>query len=88
MTDEQVFLLTGGNSNKRNSATWTGVDTDVVYGGNGDLWGSTTQTLNPATVNSPNFGVYFTVKFDGPKEIFSDTAYVDGYRITVYYTTP
>lgn len=90
--DINVFLLDrNGNqvgSNKHISGDWSGGLTDAVYGGNGDLWGLTTQTLNPTTINSPNFGAKLAVGFAGIHDYNHATAYVDGYRITVYYTVP
>jgi hypothetical protein len=86
ITDNGVFLMKAGirvGSNHGNSFTvWTTTATTATYGSSSDLWGT---TLTPADINSAGFGGTLSVSnFDGATQ----TASVDYYSITVYYTTP
>ena len=59
---------------------WPTSEGSAVYGGPADTWG---LTLNPASINTTNFGCVISAEFVGA---LTDTAYVDNASITVTYT--
>lgn len=81
--DLTVRLLKGGSptgSNYAATATaWPTTDGSAIYGGSSDLWGT---TLTPSDVNAGNFGLVLAVTAPGS----GDTAYVDSFELTIYYT--
>jgi hypothetical protein len=86
--DNNVQLLKAGaatGSNKAGSTFWAivgagGKGTNITYGANNDLWGT---TLTAADVNASNFGLRFSAKNTGAS---SSTANLDYVQLTVRYT--
>ena len=86
--DNNVQLLKGGvatGNNKAGNTTWAtvgpgGKGTNITYGANNDLWGT---TLTPADVNASNFGLRFSAKNTGGS---STVASMDLVELTVSYT--
>ncbi len=80
--DASVILYggTGTSIDKKSASSWSSSLSWVTYGGATDLWG---MTWTPAQINSSSFGAGLTIVLtSNPK------AYVDAFRITVYYTSP
>lgn len=71
-----------GNNKTSSPAFWSATEGVVTYGGPADTWGA---TLTPTIVNSSNFGVMITAKYDSPY-VGSEIAYVDKVSMTIYYT--
>jgi hypothetical protein len=84
--DAGVHLLKGGvqgSADRSMPGLWPGPDlAEVEYGGPDDLWG---QTLSPADVNAPDFGVALAVGFT--QGIGNGRAYVDIVYASVRYRT-
>jgi len=72
-------------TNHASASLWPSVGSPSYtnYGSNSDLWGS---TWTPADINSPSFGVYFSVK--NHDSVQAPTAEVDNIEITVSYLLP
>ena len=87
LQDNSVKLIVGGstqgNNNGDQSTFWPTSGTPANYGSTSDLWGN---SLTPAQINDPNFGVALVV--DNNNNSGSRTAYVDYIEITVTYTIP
>lgn len=64
-----------GNSYANTATAWPLVDTYRTYGGPGDMWGT---TWNSVYVNNAQFGSEMSV------EIINGEAYIDHMRITIY----
>jgi hypothetical protein len=82
--DNQVSLVIGNSvtgNNKAAAGNWGTADTYVTYGGSGDVWGT---TLTPAIVNSSNFGVAISAKFNGIAALVP-SADIDHIRMIIYY---
>jgi len=81
--DNVVKLVKGGVVSGNNEADttnyWTTSDAWKSHGGSSDLWG---LSLSPGDINSSNFGMVLAAIGD------SAIAYVDAFRITVYYVVP
>lgn len=76
--DNVVRLLKSGTPIGANYASinqWELSDTQVSYGGTGDLWGTTWTYLD---INNPNFGMLLSAT------IFNGSIHVDQIQITVY----
>jgi len=93
VVDNQVSLIKKGKISPFNKAHflqfWTSEDRLVNYGNDLDLWG---ETLTPANINSPDFGVAISVGLvntdtDG-LTVGSATANINSITMTVTYTTP
>jgi hypothetical protein len=69
------------------SAILTGALTYYTFGGYGDMWGLTTATLDPALINSANFGLGLTANdICCPLcPVSTGLVHVDCVQITVYY---
>lgn len=83
LTDEDVYLLKGGNAvgtDHAGPAGWTTSDSTATYGGASDMWGT---TWSLSEVNASNFGV--RLKVNNPSTSASNTASVDYVSLTVYY---
>jgi Tfp pilus assembly protein PilX len=83
--DYDVFLLKAGSpsgSDKASTTDWGTFDSDRVYGGSADLWGT---TWTEAQVEASNFGIRLKVR---NLTTSSRTAYVDHVEIRVYYQPP
>ena len=81
--DASLNLLKTGiiaGNNLAKEAIWSEDMTEVTYGGEYDLWGT---TWTAEEINNTNFGVSFSVSQNGTGGRF---AYVDYVTITVYYT--
>lgn len=72
-------VITGDN--RASSAIWSETLTEITYGSQFDLWG-TTWTADE--INNPNFGVSFSVTQNGTG---GRIAYVDHIAVIVYYTS-
>lgn len=87
--DNGVQLLRAGTidgSDLSNSGSdWPTIDTVAVYGGTGNLWG-TSWTVSD--INNVNFGVDIAAHHHGGSGDATDTARVDSVSITVTYTPP
>lgn len=89
LRDEEVKIVkadgTLGSENKADTTTpWPAPDAYVSYGNSTDLWG---ESWTAEDINDVDFGVVLMV-FDSLNPMFTniDTAHVDHFRITVYYT--
>jgi hypothetical protein len=87
LQDNSVKLIVGGstqgNNNGDQSTFWPTSGTPANYGSTSDLWGN---SLTPAQINDPNFGVALVV--DNNNNSGSRTAHVDYIEVTVTYTIP
>lgn len=80
--DYSVRLIRGGTilgNDYASGAYWASANTYVYYGGSSDLWG---VTLTDSNVNSSSFGVALSVTSAST----DNTASVDHFQITIYYT--
>jgi len=87
--DNSALIVKGGSPTGTEHAVqwspppWPTSFAYASYGNSTDLWGT---TWLPADINASNFGFALQV-FNGSVD-FTETAYVDFMRITVWYTTP
>jgi hypothetical protein len=85
LADQSVKLVKAGSivgSEHASSTRWPKEAWgDAVYGGPADLWGT---TWTPAQINAEGFGAALAAR--NVQIATSDTAEVDGFQITVYYS--
>lgn len=84
--DDVVGLVSGSNLlpiNHAQAAPWPGVFGQVVYGGEGDLWGG---SLTPEVVNDDSFGAVLSCFTGASAGIHSGQ--VDFVELEVFYTLP
>ncbi len=85
--DNTVQLMKAGSRVGSNLAVtgtnWSSTDTNVTYGGNTNLWGT---TWTPAEINDSAFGV--SVRAVGNGTGANRVANIDNVRITVSYIAP
>jgi hypothetical protein len=83
-----VKLVKGGTvqgDNKGNTNYWPTSNTYASHGGATDKWG---LTLSVSDINSSDFGGVLQVALFSLNNAYKEAAYVDCFRITVYYTPP
>ncbi len=87
VTDNSIRLIkadviTGSDYKRGSGSVWTTTDTDIVYGGSTDLWGT---TLTSSDVNDSGFGVAVSASLNTGGS-GTGSARVDFVSITVDYT--
>ena len=83
--DNVVSLVVNGavtGDNKAAVPPWPSSEAAASYGGAADGW---TAGLTAALVNQANFGLVLQAKLNA-NDTITTTAYVDCFKITVYYT--
>lgn len=85
VSDNSVELTKNGgtsytNTNYEISSNWSTTNTQVTYGDNDDLWGT---TWTPAEINSPDFG--FGIVIDGTSFLQPVGGRVDHITVTVHH---
>jgi hypothetical protein len=83
--DQTVRLVKNGSivgTNKATTFSWPGAETTGVYGGNGDLWGT---TWTSADINDHEFGIAFSAQLNSGLTGAFLAANIDYITINVYY---
>ena len=82
--DSSLYCYLNGSatgSNYASGTVWSTSNTDKVYGGATDLWGWT-PTQGNILDSTFGFGLKAT------SDLGNETAYVDSYKVEIYYTAP